>query len=179
MKASSLFLASALVVLLGAFLPVAPVSHAAPRTPVSCSYQQFYFGQDILLVMTKDNHLFKATPRGWQLLTPPAGEYEVNVTPGGTIYLYNDNIFSLNDDIQRSTDDGATWHVSGHAPGNGSMVYYYPLSPSPVPDLLFLGQASFPYSGGLFRSTDGGVVWWPVPGIARGDQVVFSPDFRA
>ena len=63
-----LLLASALVALLGALLFTIPTSHAAPRTPVSCSYTQFYFGQVTVLVMTKDNRLFKATPQGWQLL---------------------------------------------------------------------------------------------------------------
>lgn len=176
-KVSSLFLVSALVALLGAFLLAAPASHAASRTPISCSAQQSYFGQDTLLVMTKDKRLFRATSQGWQLLSPPATNYEVHVTPAGTIYLYNDYIFDLNTAIYRSTDGGTTWHVSGHVPGNGAMVFYYPLSPSPVPDLLFMGQASFPYHGALFRSTDGGVVWWPVQGVGRGDRVVFSPDF--
>jgi hypothetical protein len=177
MKSPLLLLASALIALLGAFPPAAPASHASPRTPVSCSNQQFHFSQEIVIVTTKDNRLLKAAGQDWQLLTPPAVEYAVKVTPGGAIYLYETSRMGLNNRIYRSTDGGTTWQLSGHTPPNGSMTYYYHVWPSPVSDLLFLGVAYYPYDGGLLRSTDGGVVWQPVQGVGRAGEVVYSPDF--
>ena len=176
MKASSLFPVSALVALLSAFLLAVPASHAAPRTPVSCSYEQFYFGQDLLLVVSEDSHLFKATSQGWQLLTPPVVDYEVSVTPDGTIYLSDHPVDDYN--FYRSTDGGTTWHISGRTPEDGSdMRVYGPLFPSPVPNLLFLRKLDIPYSGGLLRSVDGGVVWQDVPLPGGLMAMAFSPDF--
>lgn len=177
MKSPLSLLASALIALFGTLQLAAPVSHAAPRTPVSCLYEQFYFGQDLLLVMSEDSHLFKATPRGWQLLIPPTVDYdEVSVTPDGTIYLSDHPVDDY--DFYRSTDGGTTWHVSGQTPEDGSdMRLYGPLFPSPVPNLLFLRKLDIPYSGGLLRSVDGGVEWQDVPLLSGLMTMAFSPDF--
>ncbi len=170
MKAASLFLVSALAVLLGALLPAASTTHAEPRTPVRCAHQQFHFGQDTLLVTSQEGQLFRMDGATWQVLPTPSGWGDVrdtiSVTPDGSIYLFNGAIY-------RSTDGGTSWNLIGQAPATGGL--FGDLSPSPVPNLLFIGATlPGPATNELYRSIDGGVNWSKV---GNGGKVEFSPNF--
>jgi photosystem II stability/assembly factor-like uncharacterized protein len=166
MKFYMRFLTCVLLAAVAITLPPDHVVYAAVRTPVSCLKSQFYFGQDTLLVMNKNNYLFKAAPQGWQPLVLPDGEYDISVTPDGSIYLFNGAIY-------RSTDDGTSWNLTGQAPATGGL--FGNLSPSPVPNLLFIGATlPGPATNELYRSIDDGVNWSKV---GNGGKVEFSPNF--
>jgi len=166
MKSGLVVFMSLLTAITGVSLHIAPASRAILRTPVSCDEQRFSFGQNGVLVTDADFRLYKAVNQNWQLLTSPAGEYDVSITPDGSIYLFNGSIY-------RSTDGGASWSLKGQAP---PVVGSTRLYPSPVPNLLFVAAA--PFQGyGTYRSKDDGGNWQRVLDVGQGGPVVFSPGF--
>lgn len=148
-------------------------SVASPSTPQSLYAEGHYFSQDLLLVSTSEG-LLQATNEGWRQIYPDAVQPLVSL--GGAIYLYRHATY----EIRRSLDGGETWSLAGTFPFTDTITGEF-LSASPITDTVFMGVSySFPETGplkGIYKSTDGGVVWRKVLDGYSASRITFSPNF--
>lgn len=170
MRISLRVLLGVALAIVGGVFPVASAPISQQSTPV-CANDNFYFGQDLVLVCTLEG-LFKATDEGWKIL-PSAYGSQIRTAPDRTIYSYNWQTHQ----VHRLIEGGESWVLMGEFPywAHGEYVF-----PSPLSNVVFMGVTDTPFKvgiRGIYKSTDSGATWKKVLEGGNGYWVAFSPAF--
>lgn len=141
----------------------------------SCTFDNFFVGQNITLLTNEDGQLFKATNSGWDEITPPFSWSSVKVSQNNILYLTTQD-----KEVYSSSNYGNTWVLNGSLPNGTYNHERSELFPSPVNNLL-LAVVNDPeppgQSNGIWKSADNGMTWNRTYVSDFAQNISLSPNF--